>query len=288
MKTFKFFVLSGMFICMAFTTVLAQDAKANIKAAYESLNKRDYAAFTKLVTPDFVEYAAGPEPIKTPGAAIEAYKIFFAAFPDLKFQIQDIAAGMNGQYYVKTMVTGTNTGPFYGLPPTGKKASQTNVDIIEINSKGLATSHWSANPNGLLSSVGYGSMDNPNTAAITGIYDKFGKGDLPGILDECTDDVVFEVHDNVLYAIPMFYKGKIEVSEFFKDLTAKNQYTKFQPWRFIADGDDVIVLVHVEFNNLPTGHTYNTNYVHQFKVVNGKVTNFKGVSDIQQPEPMSK
>ena len=77
MKTFKSFALLGMFIFMALTTIIAQDTKANIKAAYDNLNKRDYAAFTKLVSPDFTEYAAGPAPIKTPQAAIEAYKMFF-------------------------------------------------------------------------------------------------------------------------------------------------------------------------------------------------------------------
>lgn len=76
MKPLKSFALLGMFVFMAFTSAQAQDAKASIRAAYDNLNKRDYAAFTKLVTPDFVEYTAGPMPVKTPQAAIESYKMF--------------------------------------------------------------------------------------------------------------------------------------------------------------------------------------------------------------------
>ena len=284
MKPLKFYTLTGIFVFITCICITGQDIKANIKAAYENLNKRDYAAFTKLVTPDFTEYAAGPEPIKTPQAAIEAYKMFFNAFPDLKFQIQDIAGGTEGRYYVKVAITGTNTGSFGELPPTGKKINETDVDIIQVNSGGLATSHWSANPNGILSSVGYGSMANPSTEVIAAIYEKFMWSDIQGLLALCTDEVVFEVHDDVLYTAPAIYKGKIQVAEFFKDLAAKNNYTKFQPWRFIADGDDVISLVHAEYKYNPTGQTFNTNYVHQFKVVNGKVTYFKGIAEIQQPD----
>jgi ketosteroid isomerase-like protein len=287
MNPFKFFALIGIFVFTAFTSAQAQDSKATIRAAYDDLNKRDYAAFTKLVTPDFMEYAAGPMPVKTPQAAIEAYKMFFTAFPDLKFEIEDITAGTDGRYYLKTKITGTNTGAFGMLPPTGKKISLSDVDIIQLNAKGLATSHWSANPNGILSAVGYGSVTNPSTATIMDVYSKFSKGDVPGILAMCTDDVVFEVHDNVLNPTPKTYKGKAGVKDFFTDLASKDQYTVFQPWRFIADGDDVIILVHAEFKHMPDGKMYKTNYVHHFTVVNGKITSFKGVADIEQPEMMA-
>src|SRR5689334_23723330 len=116
MKPFKSLFLLTFFTLASISFTLAQDAKANIKAAYDNLNKRDYAAFTKLVAPDFIEYAAGPEPIKTPKAAIEAYKMFFNAFPDLRIEIKDIAQGTNGRYYLKVMLTGTNTGSFGTLP----------------------------------------------------------------------------------------------------------------------------------------------------------------------------
>ena len=284
MTLIKSCALAGMIIFSAFTCVTAQDANAKIKAAYDALNKRDYTAFTKLVAPDFVEYAAGPEPIKTPQAAIEAYKMFFKAFPDLNFQINDIAGGIDGRYYLKVSITGTNTGAFDKLPPTGKKINVTDVDIIEVNSAGLATSHWSANPNGILSAVGYGSVGNPATGVIAAIYEKFMWGDIKSVLAMCTEDVVFEVHDDVLNGSPTMYKGKEQVTEFFKDLASKISYTKFEPWRFIADGDDVMILVHAEFKHIPTGQSYNTNYVHHFKVVNGKVTSFKGIAEIQQPD----
>jgi ketosteroid isomerase-like protein len=287
MNPFKFFALIGIFVFMAFTSAQAQDSKATIRAAYDDLNKRDYAAFTKLVTPDFMEYAAGPIPAKTPQAAIEAYKMFFTAFPDLKFEIEDITAGTDGRYYLKTKITGTNSGSFGMLPPTGKKISLSDVDIIQLNAKGLATSHWSANPNGILSAVGYGSITNPATNIVMKGYELFGKNDIPAFLNLCADNVTFDIQDNVLNSAPKMYKGKTGVTEFFTNLASQNQYSVFQPWRFIADGDDVIILVHGEFKHMPDGKMYKTNYVHHFTVVNGKITSFKGVADFQQPEMMA-
>jgi len=89
-----------------------------------------------------------------------------------------------------------------------------------------------------------------------------------------------------LNAAPKMYKGKTGVAEFFKNLASQNQYSVFQPWRFIADGDDVMILVHAEFKHMPDGKMYKTNYVHHFTVVDGKITSFKGVTDMQQPEKM--
>jgi hypothetical protein len=50
MKSFKLLTFAGLIILLAFSSAKAQDAKSRIRAAYDKLNKRDYAAFTKLVT----------------------------------------------------------------------------------------------------------------------------------------------------------------------------------------------------------------------------------------------
>lgn len=283
MKPLKLLAVSASFLFFSVTTTFAGKVEDTIRGAYDALNRRDYAAFTKLVTPDFTEYAAGSAPIRTPAAAIEAYKMYFAAFPDLKFTITDIAEGSEGKYYVFVTYTGTNTGNFMMLPPTGKKFEQKDVDIITVNSANLATSHWSANPGGPLTAIGYGSINNPNTGVIMSIYDAFGKNDAQARNALLADNVVFEIQDNVLFPMPKTFKGKPEVISFFNDLGSKNLYTKFQPWRFIADGDDVLVLVSAEFKNAATGQMYTTNYVHHFKVMDGKVSWFKGVADIQSP-----
>jgi len=271
-----------MIMFMVATNGIAQDVKANIRAAYDALNRRDYAAFTKLCAPDFTEYAAGSEPVKSPEAAIETYKVYFNAFPDLRFTIDEITKGDDARYFVKVNITGTNDQPFWMLPATHKNVNVNDLDIIEVNSKGLAVSHWSANPYALLRAIGYGSLENPATAVIMEVYNKFGSGDIAGVLEMTDDDAVFNVHDPDLYDDAMMFKGKTEIARFFADLGNKIQYTKFQPWRFVADGDDVFALVSAEYKHPVSGKMIATNYTHHFKVTNGRISYFKGLTELQK------
>jgi hypothetical protein len=96
MKLSNLWAVTASIYFMATSVIFAGKPEDNIRGAYDALNRRDYAAFTRYVTPDFTEYAAGPEPIKSPAAAIEAYKVYFTAFPDLKCVINDIAQGAEG------------------------------------------------------------------------------------------------------------------------------------------------------------------------------------------------
>src|SRR5262245_14039970 len=47
------------------------------------------------------------------------YQAFLGAFPDVKFRLLDIVIGPQGVIEVAEM-TGTHTGPWAGLPPTGQ------------------------------------------------------------------------------------------------------------------------------------------------------------------------
>ena len=121
-----------------------------------------------------------------------------------------------------------------------------------------------------------------NKTTVQTTYGYFGKGDIPSLLANCTDDVVFEIQDRVFDTQPRFFRGKAEVANFFQELGSKFQYTKFQPVRFAADGDDVFILVEAEYNHLASGKTYTSLYTHHFTVVNGKITYFRGLDDFQQ------
>lgn len=76
-----------------------------------------------------------------PMPAVEAFNMvggLNAAFPDLKFQVQQVTVNGN-QATVKVTVSGTNTGtlklPMPGMPslaPTGKKVSVPDVFIVTV------------------------------------------------------------------------------------------------------------------------------------------------------------
>ena len=66
--------------------------------------------------------------------------MYLTAFPDLHFTVEDMIA--EGDKVVARLTTqGTQTGPFLGIPPTGK---HTSIGCIDINrmAGGKSVEHW--------------------------------------------------------------------------------------------------------------------------------------------------
>jgi ketosteroid isomerase-like protein/predicted ester cyclase len=285
MKNVSIFVLTLFCLCGMIQIAAAQDNtardKANIQKAYDALNRRDWATFESLCTPNFTDQNVGPAPVVGIKAAVDLYKQFQAGFPDFNIKINEIASAGNGRYLLRVTITGTNTGSFMMLPPTGKPMKFNDADLVELNAEGKCFSHTITNGGEPLRQIGYGSILNPSTQTVMAVYEKFGKGDVAGILAMSTDDVWFDIQDRMFDAKARTFKGKAGVGQFFQELGSKFQYTKFQPTRFVADGDDVFALIDAEYKHLPSGKTYASTYTHHFKVVNGKVTFFRGLDDFQ-------
>jgi predicted ester cyclase len=67
--------------------------------------------------------------------------VFCGAFPDLHLEIEFmIAEGDRLMCHVST--TGTHTGPFMGMPPTGRKFKVNGTDIFRFNDEGKVSAHW--------------------------------------------------------------------------------------------------------------------------------------------------
>lgn len=167
-------------------------AEANIRKAYASLEKHDYNTFAGLCADDYTELGLGPQPIKGVWNAIEGYKAFLTAFPDLKFDITSIVPAGNNTYYLTINLSGTNTGSFMGIPPTGKKAMAQDVDIIVLDDKGRCLSHKPTYPNGLLDAIGLTPLLDPRNAVaeatIRNIMAAADAGDTEKLLSCFTPD----------------------------------------------------------------------------------------------------
>ena len=87
----------------------------------EILNAQDFDALPEVVDPGrYKEICVG----LTPGwvnleDAITAFKRVPLGIPDLHARIDDLAAE-DDKVFARLTVTGTNTGPFFGAPPTGR------------------------------------------------------------------------------------------------------------------------------------------------------------------------
>ncbi len=283
MKTIRFFSIFVLFTTLSFQSANAQmmsaeQTKKTIREAFDVLNTHDFDKYGSYITEDALDYGQGPEVIKGRTAIMKSLKSFFDAFPDGKVMVEDIAISGN-RVYVRNTFTGTQTMPLMMFPATGKMVKWSDTDIMEVNSAGKITAHWANNPNEPLYQLGFGAFVNPNTSVVMAAYEAFGKGDIATILSNCTDDVVFDITDGVFMPNGMMYKGKAEVPNFFKDLSALVQFTKFEPYQFLADGDNVVAYIKGEYKDVKTGKMSTANIVHQFKFVNGKVAWLKGTTD---------
>ena len=115
-----------------------EENKAVIHGLYEAYNKHNVALLDKFIALDYVHHAQklrGLESVK------EYEAMIYKGFPDLHDTIEDIIAE-GDKVWVRVKVTGTHTGEFRGLAPTGKKITVTYVGIHRI-ADGKVVERWS-------------------------------------------------------------------------------------------------------------------------------------------------
>ncbi len=105
---------------------------------------RDLAVLASFWTEECVNHAM-PGPDNHGLAALRAYhEQFFADFSAFsRVEIEVVQQVAEGDRVVTQMITrGTHSGPFYGLPPTGKEVSLSTIRIDRLQD-GRIAEHWS-------------------------------------------------------------------------------------------------------------------------------------------------
>jgi predicted ester cyclase len=67
--------------------------------------------------------------------------MLIATFPDFRMTPEDVIAS-GDKAVARLRVTGTQKGPFMGVPATGKQVEVKLVDIIRFGDDGRAREHW--------------------------------------------------------------------------------------------------------------------------------------------------
>lgn len=115
-----------------------EENKSVVRRLYELSTKKDVAALFDMYDPGYVEHM--PDGDQTLDQLKRGIPVYFAAFPDLKFAIEDMVAEGDKVAY-RVTITGTHTGaPFRGLAPSGKKILMQNTSIKRIANGKLAES----------------------------------------------------------------------------------------------------------------------------------------------------
>jgi ketosteroid isomerase-like protein len=118
-----------------------------------------------------------------------------------------------------------------------------------------------------------------NIELLKQAYDAYDKGDIPRLLGMCAQDIAWELPE--VEGIPFTGKrrGLAQVSDFFRVMDECQEVREFRPDRFLAQGDQVIVLGHGTFTVKANGAEYSDDWCHVFTIAGGKVASFKEYCD---------
>jgi predicted ester cyclase len=108
----------------------------------DAFNARDDAAEAAARAADYIAHA--PESIQPAAldsdAWVEFLRVFVEGFPDLHLEVLGSSAD-DGMVAQRVLFTGTHTGPFRGLPPTGCAVRFAGLEINRMVD-GRVAEHW--------------------------------------------------------------------------------------------------------------------------------------------------
>lgn len=138
---------------------------ATTKKLGEAINEGNLEVFHQIFSPDVVDHDPAPGQGKGPQGFIQFFTQFRAAFPDLKIAVEHMVADEDSVAIAYT-VTGTQKGPFQGIPATGKKIKARGVQISKFGDDARIVERWGASDEaGIMQQIGTSkptrSMDEP-------------------------------------------------------------------------------------------------------------------------------
>ncbi len=106
----------------------------------EGWNQGNVAIIDELTAPDFVDHHLAPGLPPNADGHKAWIQIARAGFPDIQLKVEDMIA-IGDKVVARMTVTGTQTGEFMGLPPSGKPVSVTAIGISRI-ADGKSVEYW--------------------------------------------------------------------------------------------------------------------------------------------------
>ena len=131
------------FLVAAASPVAAADAansqRVVQKFATSVINAHDVAAVDELFTQDYRQHT--PDGKQLPAAAFKQFAAaMFQAFPDVTVTFSPMLSEGDKIAVIGT-ASGTQTGSFFGMPPSGKRISWKEMHIFRIRGEKIAE-HW--------------------------------------------------------------------------------------------------------------------------------------------------
>lgn len=117
------------------------DHEATMRRCYELISVGDVDGFGDLLADDFVEHEETPGLEPTKDGVKTFFRMYLAAFPDLRMEPQDVIAS-GDKAVARVRATGTHDGELMGMPATGRAVDVQLIDIMRFREDGKVVEHW--------------------------------------------------------------------------------------------------------------------------------------------------
>lgn len=126
-------------------------------------------------------------------------------------------------------------------------------------------------------------MSQENVAVIRGIYDSFGKGDVPAVLGQMDSQIEWNEAENFIYADRNPYVGPQAILEgVFMRLGTEWEGFSVSPGEWLDAGNHVIVLGTYAGKHKESGRDVRAQFAHVWGVRGGRVVRFQQYTDTKQ------
>ena len=118
------------------------DMRQTITRYFEELwNRGDASLIDELLHPDYVNHSPGAPAMATDRTGVAwVLHAMRVAFPDLRYVIEDMVIG-DDAVAVRTTLTGTHRGDFFGLAPTGRPVRVNQINIERFREGRIVSHH---------------------------------------------------------------------------------------------------------------------------------------------------
>lgn len=128
-----------------------QENKALALRLIEAYNTGSLSILEELVAMSYVQHSPGVPPDRR--SMIVFFTTFLNAFPDGHYEVEDIL-GEDDRVLIRWTCSGTQTGAWMGVPPTGKKVSFMGMDLWRFADGQLVEAWFLADTLGLFQQLG--------------------------------------------------------------------------------------------------------------------------------------
>jgi predicted ester cyclase len=119
------------------SSAVPEKNKQVVQRIYEvAINERRPELTAELVSPGYV----GPQGERGPDGFNANVQSLLAGFPDIRFRIEDLLAE-GDRVMVRWAWTGTHSGTFRGIAPTGRRVSTTGIVLYQLRD-GKVVRNW--------------------------------------------------------------------------------------------------------------------------------------------------